>query len=462
MAGELEHERDMSDLEVEEPNHSRPRLLYVDDEPASRAALPAVLEATFSVATSENATEALSRLEQDGDFAVVLADVRVPAVSGLRFLELMKEASPTTARVALTDLDVALLPKNTLFRVLTKPCPPELLLKTLEDALAYHRLIVSSPFQPVEAPQDVPASAPRESPAPRAGAPLGEGVLLDPSPAAPQRAPGIPIAPVRGGRIGLRVRGRTIELLPGRTVLGRSRSCHIALNDPKVSRRHACFSSDGHELTVRNSSATNPLLVNGVALTDGTRALKAGDHIKVGSHEIEVCLVGDYSPSLEPTERMSLHALKVDPLAWDDAASLVSLARVAEKYLRLHQGREAERILRPPLEGLLRHCRGGRAPLSSDVQLAVQLALDLAEANRAGSWITFVFELLSAIERPAEEDILERLYRVVPVTPGIRITTFRSYLDALMRCQARFSPADRFLVRRAQGLLSAVMRSAHV
>jgi hypothetical protein len=57
---------------------------------------------------------------------------------------------------------------------------------------------------------------------------------------------------------------------------------------------------------------------------------------------------------------------------------------------------------------------------------------------------------------------LERLYRIVPATPGISMTSYRSYVDLLIRCQHRCGPAQQFLIRRVQGLEAALLRSAHV
>jgi CheY-like chemotaxis protein len=459
----------MSDLEAQSAIGSRPRLLYLDDEPTALSTLARVLDKAFAVTTTSDPMEALSLLERDGNFAVVVADVCMPDMNGLEFLELVKETSPTTTRVVVTGLpsfDPASLPREALFRALGKPCPPELLMATLQDAVSYHRLLACSPFQPVEPPRHellrprpVAGRAPNTAAFPPAGGEANAAAAVQPPGA--EHAPAIALSYVRSSRVGLRVRGRTIELLHGKTVLGRSRACHIAINDPKISRRHAYFTNDGQTLTVRNASATNPLLVNGATLTEGALVLKTGDRITLGSQEAEVCLVGDYLPSMEPTERMTAPALTADAAGLDDAATLGNVSTVAEKYLRLGQAGEAERILRPLLEGLLRHCRSGRQPLASDVKLAVRLALDIAEANCNGSWISYVFDVLTASELPADEDALERLYRIVPTTPGISMKSYRSYVDVLARCLERFGPAQRFLVRRAQGLQSALLRSAH-
>ena len=66
------------------------------------------------------------------------------------------------------------------------------------------------------------------------------------------------------------------------------------------------------------------------------------------------------------------------------------------------------------------------------------------------------------MQQPPGHAALERLYRIVPATPGISMTSYRGYVDLLLRCQGRYGPAQQFLVRRVQGLEAALLRSAHV
>jgi pSer/pThr/pTyr-binding forkhead associated (FHA) protein len=262
--------------------------------------------------------------------------------------------------------------------------------------------------------------------------------------------------------VGLQVVGRFVELLPGLTVVGRSRTCHIPIPDPQISRRHATFSNNGREVHVRNISQTNGVRVNGVLIErDQARVLAIGDRIMLGSHEIELCGLGDYCPSFEPTQSTSL----LDPVPADPTqrtSTLITLAQVAEKYFVLGQAREAERILRPLLEGLLRHCESGQDPGQGDVELATDLVLRIAEAHRAGEWINFIFALYTALARPMSPEQVERLCRVVPESQGVKMSAFRGYLEALAKVVDRLGPKERFLVRRIQGLEKRLVMTAHV
>jgi len=423
----------------------------VDDEPNVLEGLTRVLSEQFEVVTSTNPLEALSLLERDGNFAVVISDVNMPQMNGLTFLRQVQAISPTTTRLALTGALIVNpygLPPDAVFRIIAKPCPPAVLTELVLDAYHYHALMASSPMQPLEpALESCAARGPRAPASPviliRTSAEAGEALALP-------------------SRVGLRMTARTIELLPGVTLLGRSRTCHVPVDDPKISRRHACFANGNGKLTVRNLSSTSRLLLNGLPVEgEEPRQLQVGDRIGVGSQEIEVCALGDYCPSFEPTERLS---------GWSDTpapssaggATLGKLAEFASKCARLGQRRDAERILRPLLDGLLRYCRAGQTPRPEDVKLALDLALGVAETAHVGEWVSYVFALLSEVGLPPERDVLERLYRVVPLTPGISMAMYREYLETLTTLAERFSPAQRFLVRRVQGLETALMSSAHL
>lgn len=452
---------------AQEHSQRLPRVLCVDDEPPALSTLRRVLRGGFSIATADNVSDALALLERDGDFAAVIADINMPEMSGLDFLDLVREKSPTTARLALTGLSplaLTLPHPDRVFRVLNKPCPREVLVEALSDAVSYHQLIASSRFQPVESLYAPSPGAPAPAPAARRLLPFDPAVAGAPAILARDELPMVQQLAMTAQRIGLRLDGRTIELLVGVTLVGRSRTCHIPIDDPKVSRRHACFTHDERQLTLQNLSSTKPVLLNGAPVDAEEHALEVGDRVTIGSHEIEVCVVGDYTPSLEPTQRFSvgLSAVPAPASSESEAATLRALADVADKYVRLGHARDAERILRPVLHGLLRHCGSGHSPQASDVSLAVELALGLAESRGAGEWISYVFDLLSAVARPPDAAVVEQLYRIAPTTPGISTLSYRSYLEKLSQGQARWGPAERFLVRRVQGLDAAISRSRHL
>jgi response regulator RpfG family c-di-GMP phosphodiesterase len=75
-----------------------------------------------------------------------MSDMRMPGMSGAEFLAKVREGWPDTVRVLLTgqsDLPSAIAAVNDgqIFRFLTKPCPPDVLLAALGAAAKQHELI---------------------------------------------------------------------------------------------------------------------------------------------------------------------------------------------------------------------------------------------------------------------------------------------------------------------------------
>jgi pSer/pThr/pTyr-binding forkhead associated (FHA) protein/CheY-like chemotaxis protein len=439
-----------------------PRILYV--EGARGRADFSRLEGEVEVVRERSPGAALARLESEGDFAVLICDEESDGSEEIELFERARSLAPTTVRLALgedSERGVRDTLRQEAFRCIPGSSSPEELAKAIAEALDYHQLLATSPAQPVEpgrAERDaMPPPARRQRPSARRGCNEprlpARGLPLD------VRAPELIVLDRGTQRFGLQVVGRFVELLPGVTVVGRSRTCHIFIPDPQISRRHAAFSNTGREVTVRNVSHTNGLRVNGVLVErDVARALKVGDQIRLGSHEIELCGLGDYCPSLEPTD-IVLRDETPEPTS---RSTLLTLAQVANKYFVLGQTREAERILRPVLEGLLRHCGAGQKPSKSDLELATDLTLRIAEANHAGEWIDYLFQLFTRLGRPMSSQVIERLYRIIPESQGAKMACYRSYLDALSQLADLLGPDERFLVRRIQGLATPLQLSAHL
>jgi DNA-binding NtrC family response regulator len=98
--------------------------------------------------TATSGKAGLERLSSDGPFAVVVSDMRMPEMNGAAFLAQVRERAPDTVRVLLTgqaDLDSAIAAVNEgqIFRFLTKPCAPEMLISSLRAAEEQHRLITA-------------------------------------------------------------------------------------------------------------------------------------------------------------------------------------------------------------------------------------------------------------------------------------------------------------------------------
>jgi hypothetical protein len=91
-------------------------------------------------------------------------------------------------------------------------------------------------------------------------------------------------------RFRLRFLLQEFDLLPGDTLIGRSSACHISVEDPLVSRRHARLRVAGDAVTIEDLGSRNGLHINGRPI-NGTYALADGDRIRIGSHEIVFCCI---------------------------------------------------------------------------------------------------------------------------------------------------------------------------
>lgn len=126
----------------------RPRILCVDDEPRVLDALVRTLRRYFDVVTAAGPGPALELLDRGERFAVLVSDLHMPGMNGVALLAAAREREPDTVRVLLTgfaDLDAAVDAVNDghVFRFLRKPCPPDVLTRTLHAAVEQHRLVMA-------------------------------------------------------------------------------------------------------------------------------------------------------------------------------------------------------------------------------------------------------------------------------------------------------------------------------
>ena len=124
------------------------RVLVVDDEVSVLDGLRRRLHGRFDVTCAEGGDEALRALASKEPFVVVVSDMRMPGMDGAALLEQVRGSQPDAIRVLLTgytDIDGAMnaINRGQIFRFLCKPCDGETLVKTLEDAVAQHRLVAA-------------------------------------------------------------------------------------------------------------------------------------------------------------------------------------------------------------------------------------------------------------------------------------------------------------------------------
>jgi serine/threonine-protein kinase len=128
----------------------RPRLLFVDDEQRVLNSMRIMFRRQFELFLASHGAEALD-IVRDKDIDVIVADHRMPKMTGVEVLSKVRAMSPRTVRILLTgyaDLDAVegSINESEVFRFLTKPCAPQQLRETIELAAKLAR----------EAPAPVP------------------------------------------------------------------------------------------------------------------------------------------------------------------------------------------------------------------------------------------------------------------------------------------------------------------
>lgn len=135
----------MTDSQCISDNPDRQPVLLVDDDRSMLDSMRRLLRHDYDVSVAESGEQALALFETCRPFTVIVSDLRMPGMDGVELLARTARKSPDTIRVLLTgfaDLQAAMDAVNLghVFRFLTKPCAPELIVLTVEAACRQARL----------------------------------------------------------------------------------------------------------------------------------------------------------------------------------------------------------------------------------------------------------------------------------------------------------------------------------
>ncbi len=105
------------------------KILIVDDDRKLRQSLRLHLKRKYEVILAENGQDGLEKLKENTDTAVIISDLKMPVMDGIRFLNAAKNTNSDASRILLTgyaDIDSAIKAVNSgqIFRFLTKPSTP--------------------------------------------------------------------------------------------------------------------------------------------------------------------------------------------------------------------------------------------------------------------------------------------------------------------------------------------------
>lgn len=138
------------------------KILLVGDDVNVLDGFKRQLWGQFTIETAPGGEEGLQMLTCQGPFAVVVADFRMSGMDGVQFLQKAKEISPDTVRMMFTGYTelgsvIEHVNKGSIFRILVKPCSPDILTQAFRAALEQHHFI--------NAERDLPEKIPcQESP----------------------------------------------------------------------------------------------------------------------------------------------------------------------------------------------------------------------------------------------------------------------------------------------------------
>ena len=124
------------------------KILLVDDDNNILDGYRRSLSREFVMETAMGGEQALKLAADNGPYAVVVSDMRMPGMDGIQLLSKIKAQSPDTIRVMLTgnaDTETAInaINEGSIFRFLNKPCSKEMMAKTLTAALVQYRLVTA-------------------------------------------------------------------------------------------------------------------------------------------------------------------------------------------------------------------------------------------------------------------------------------------------------------------------------
>jgi CheY-like chemotaxis protein len=128
---------------------ARPRILVVDDEEAILETMTFTFADLYEVVTSTDARHALTLFREQGPFAVVITDQRMPNMTGVEFLAEVYARHPDTVRIILTgfadsEASIQAINAGHVYAYLNKPWEPVELKQVVKRAVEHNRLTIEN------------------------------------------------------------------------------------------------------------------------------------------------------------------------------------------------------------------------------------------------------------------------------------------------------------------------------
>lgn len=269
-------------------------------------------------------------------------------------------------------------------------------------------------------------------------------------------------------RYRLRFLLQEIDLPQGETLLGRSATCHVTIEDPLVSRQHARILIEGSNATVEDLASRNGMVVNGRQL-NGRHELKDGDRIRIGTQELVFCAVRAPSrtgmtagtrptgfmchcaacglpypmespqcPSCGSNERMDEDTVSGVIGEPNPNWTLELLVQVLARATSLQRWDDVERMLRRSKPNIEERLNSGEPVTREHLDELAAAAATLAEARQSaewGQWLLGVYATLGMVPHPGITDRLSTL------PPAERASLVPAAVRVLESVNARGGPS---------------------
>lgn len=259
-------------------------------------------------------------------------------------------------------------------------------------------------------------------------------------------------------RFRLRFLLQEFDLVGPEVVLGRSPDCHITIEDPLISRRHAKITIREDSATVEDLGSRNGVRVNGRQI-DGQTEIKDGDRIRLGTQELLFSVVRRKDRPARPTGYMRVcHACGTPypegspscphcgapALEEEDTVSGMMvesrrnwtfqlLGEVIERALSTGRAAEADRLMRRAAKEVDDRLAAGERLDAEHISMISSFAVRLARLLGGSEWVAWALTLHRRQGRMLADEVIDRLEELdlsslpdVPPVLGSFVTWYKT------------------------------------
>jgi len=281
-----------------------------------------------------------------------------------------------------------------------------------------------------------------------------------------------------------------IEAPDGPFDIGRSDECNLILDDPSVSRVHATIVNENGMLFLEDRGSRNGCIVNGSRIS-GRVQLFDGDRISIGHQNIRVvamdrvanadrtlglvsCVAcGSWIASNESNcpqcgasrssgagDARATFSVSRDPKQ-DKRADLrktqqpqFMVAALLKKAINMSRFEEGEKLLANLMESAIKREQRGEKIADHEIGEIVESTIAIAEATRNPKHISNLFAFHHARGKLMPRESIEALYGLVKKVGYRSCPEMSRYLAFLATKAPGFTPGEKFVHRRLEGLVS--------